>query len=188
MYTHFDSRLGHAAGTRRLRNRQSLKLHVHDRQTLPVGQLRQQLIKVSPHIRSLHIRYRKHLEVFIQRLIEHFTSRPPPQQIDQLVTGNGVDPCRQRLRRIVGMALVMHSEQRFLDQVFNVIRHSGKPHPQKSTQMRTQRLQERVVGRGITAHPPHQQIPQCCFTFVHAAFTHVFVAGRNPVTGRGKNK
>jgi hypothetical protein len=144
---------------------------VHNRQTLPVGQLLQQLAEVTPGIVSVIVGNRKYVEFIVQRIIELFPPRAPPQQVDQLVARNRMNPCRQRLTGILGMALVVHGQQGLLHQIFHVIRQPREAHPEKTAQMRAQVLQKRMISRCFTAQPAQQQIPQLCFSLVHAALS-----------------
>jgi hypothetical protein len=50
-------------------------------------------------------------------------SRPgaPAHEVDQLVLRDRVHPRRERLAVVVGVALVVHGDQRFLDQVLDVV-------------------------------------------------------------------
>jgi hypothetical protein len=45
-------------------------------------------------------------------------------------------PRRQRLAGIVGMALIVYGQQRFLHQILNFVGQAGKPPSQKRPQMR----------------------------------------------------
>jgi hypothetical protein len=77
------------------------------------------------------------------------------------------------------MALVVHGDQRLLDDVFHLVRHPGEAPPDEGAQVRGQLAQERVVGRRVAAQPDEEQRAQPLFLFVHA---------RRPVTAVRSNR
>ena len=111
---------------RRLDHRQSFQLHVDDRQPLPVGQLLEQLGQIAPRIGGLGVGGGEHVEFVIERIVQRLAPRAPAQQIHQLVARDRVHPCRQRLVGIVGVALVVHRQQRFLHEILHFVRQAGR--------------------------------------------------------------
>ncbi|MNK88741.1 hypothetical protein D3C87_1087190 [compost metagenome] len=72
-------------------------------------------------------------------------------------------PGRQGLVTLIGVALVVHGEQTFLDEVFHFIGPAKETLAQKGAQVRAELLQERLVGGSITIEAAHEQIVQHCF-------------------------
>ncbi|MNT38650.1 hypothetical protein D3C72_1748530 [compost metagenome] len=69
-------------------------------------------------------------------------------------------PGRQRLVALVGVALVVHGEQAFLDEVFHFIGPAEQALAQKSAQVRAQFLQELAVRAGVAIEAAKEQAAQ----------------------------
>ena len=157
MHPDLDGRFRHARGACGLGHRQSLELHVHDGQALALGQPFQQLRQIAPCLRGLGIGRGKQLGRVVQRVGKQLVAGAPAQQVHQLVPGDGVHPGRQRLGRVVGVALVVHRKQRFLQQILHFVRQADKTFAQVGAQMCAQVLQESVVGRRVPGQRAQQQ-------------------------------
>ena len=81
----------------------------------------------------------------------------PPQPIHELVLGNGMYPCGQWLRRVIGVALIVHGQKRFLHEILHIVRQIVDPFPQKAPQMRGNLLEKGVVGNRVAAQPECSQ-------------------------------
>ncbi|MCY1239240.1 hypothetical protein D9M72_520230 [compost metagenome] len=92
--------------------------------------------------------------------MQAFSDRLGAQQVDHLVARNRMHPGRQGLVTLIGVALVVHGEQTFLDEVFHFIGPAKEALAQKSAQVRAELLQECLVGGGVSIKAAHKQIVQ----------------------------
>ena len=79
-----------------------------DGQARVVGQLVQQLGDIAPRVRRVGAACGKQFHVVVNRVVQGLAHRAAAQQVNQLVAGDGMHPCRDGLVGPVGVALVMH--------------------------------------------------------------------------------
>ena len=65
---------------------------------------------VEARCSSLGVIMREHVQLLVERIVAQVATGAPSQQVHQLVLRDCVHPRRQRLSKIVGMALVMYGE------------------------------------------------------------------------------
>ncbi len=160
-----DGRLGHAGEPGRFSDRQTLQLDAADRITLALRQFLKQPIEIAPGVARVGVGFGEQLGLIVQRIVQRVAHRLRPQQVDQLVARNGMRPGRKRLVGLVGVAVVVHGEQTFLDQVLQIIGPAKQTAGEKGAQVRTQPDQKRVIGSRVPIESAQEQGAQFAFGF-----------------------
>ena len=87
----------------------------------------------------------------------------------QLVFRNGMNPRRQGLRGIVGVALIVHGQQCFLQEILHFVWPMAETLSKEGPQVSGQFLQERMVGRRLAGETLKKQISQACLARAYVA-------------------
>jgi hypothetical protein len=89
--------------------------------------------------------------------------------IDQPVARNGIEPCGKGPVAVIGGALAMDRDQRFLHQILDIAVRVAHPAAVEGRQQRDQSAQQRLMRDSIAAEPRDHPCLQLCFACLHAA-------------------
>jgi hypothetical protein len=79
-------------------------------------------------------------------------------------------PRRERLPGVIGMALVVHGEQRFLQQILHFVGQADEALSQEGAQMRAQFLEKVVIGRCFASESANQQVPESILARIRSVY------------------
>ena len=86
----------------------------------------------------------------VQRIVAQFPPGPSSQQVDHFVFCDRVQPRRERLVRLIRMALIMNGKKRLLNQILHLVRRMRQTPLEKGTQVRAQIAEKRMVRSCVT--------------------------------------
>src|SRR5438046_2165554 len=119
-----DTRFRDAAALRRLRYAPPFELHTLNRASNFFRQPSQEFPDVMGTLGACIVVVRQNLAFLVERHVCRHSG--PAQIVDELVSGDGVHPGRQRLPGVVGVALEMNGQQHFLHQILGLRRAASE--------------------------------------------------------------
>jgi hypothetical protein len=129
-----------------------------DDEALALGQARQHLPRICRGSCLSALRGRERLGVVVD--VHMVPEAPSAQMVDQLVTGDSMQPRFQRLGVVPAVALQMHDQQCLLHDVLTVFHgtpRSYQPAPGRAAQPDRDAAQQRPIGLVVAAAgQPHQ--------------------------------
>ncbi|MNI87284.1 hypothetical protein D3C73_1444680 [compost metagenome] len=83
------------------------------------------------------MRLGKQFRRIVEGVVEDLMARPSSEKICEFVAGDGKNPRRQGLIRLIRMATVMHGQQHLLQQILDFTGLALQPGAQKAAYMTT---------------------------------------------------
>jgi hypothetical protein len=107
-----------------------------------------------------------------------------PIAIDQLVAGDRKQPRAERAGRVICGATLVHGNQRFLQEIFDIILSPTKTATKERAQRQQQRAQQCSVRDTVARQPCKHQSSQAIIIMPHAHCPCEFVVRGHLVTPR----
>jgi hypothetical protein len=159
----FDCRYRHPGPHGGVGYRGALDFHIPDWQSLSIRQDLQQLRDVKSSLRGLRIRRGEEFRVIVDRVVKQIGAVPAPQEVDEFVARDRVNPGRQRLLGSVSVSLIVNRQENFLHKVLDLIRQVRKVPTQECAQKSRELGQKLMVRLFVTGKTLRNEASETLF-------------------------
>jgi hypothetical protein len=172
MNRHFDIRFADADSGCGFSNAQALQVRLAN----GIRLLRWQTFEQTLHIELCRVRvFESLLDQHLIDCLDQTFALPAPEMIDHLVTSNGKEPCSKGSVTVVRRSPVVHSDERLLNQVLDLISRIARSPAKVRTQQGHKRAEQRSMSGSVAAEPADHQTLEFFLAYQHV---HSYVSIR----------